>query len=535
MLKLLLKKQFMEVFKSYFYDAKKNKMRSKGAIIAWFVFFVVIIVGMLGGIFTSMALSLCGALYEAGMSWLYFLLMGGIAILLGAFGSVFNTYSGLYLAKDNDLLLSLPIPVRLILIARLMNVYLMGTMYAAVILCPALVVYWVIAGFSAARVICGLVLFLIVTMIVLLLSCVLGWVVAKISLRLKNKSFIAVLVSLLFIGGYYFVYFKANALIMNLVQNAQIYGEKIKGAAYVLYMFGRIGEGSWLSAAIFFAATAVVFALVCFVLSRTFLHIATSSGAGAGKTRYVEKRSKEKTAFRAMLGKEFGRFTSSSNYMLNCGLGVLMLPIGGVVLLLKGQMIFDAAGSAFTDRPDSLSVLICAALCLLTSMIDPAAPSVSLEGKSIWIPQSLPILPKTALRAKAAMQMILTEIPILFAAICAAIIVPSSIAVKIMICVTPMVFAAFAALFNTVVGLRMPLLNWTNELAPIKQSGAVVIALFGGWAIAVIPGGLYLLVGYHIGAAAYLLLCTVLFGALSVWLLRWLDDKGSRIFSSLSA
>ena len=39
MLKVLLKKQLAEVFKGYFYDAKKNRMRSKGAVIAWFVFF----------------------------------------------------------------------------------------------------------------------------------------------------------------------------------------------------------------------------------------------------------------------------------------------------------------------------------------------------------------------------------------------------------------------------------------------------------------------------------------------------------------
>ena len=31
MLKILLKKQMAEVFRSYFYDAKKNKARSKAA------------------------------------------------------------------------------------------------------------------------------------------------------------------------------------------------------------------------------------------------------------------------------------------------------------------------------------------------------------------------------------------------------------------------------------------------------------------------------------------------------------------------
>ena len=190
MLRVLLKKQLAEVFKSYFYDAKKNRMRSRAAIACWFVFYILIMVGMLGGIFTGLSFTMCSGLVQAEMDWLYFLLMGGISIFLGAFGSVFNTYSGLYLAKDNDLLLSLPIPVRTIIAARLMNVYLQGAMYSATVIFPAMIVYWIVAGISASRVICGILLFLIVTGIVLLLSCALGWGVAKISLRLKNKSFI---------------------------------------------------------------------------------------------------------------------------------------------------------------------------------------------------------------------------------------------------------------------------------------------------------------------------------------------------------
>ena len=35
MLKLLLKKQLLEIFRSYYYDAKKNKARSKAATIAY--------------------------------------------------------------------------------------------------------------------------------------------------------------------------------------------------------------------------------------------------------------------------------------------------------------------------------------------------------------------------------------------------------------------------------------------------------------------------------------------------------------------
>jgi len=533
MLGVLLKKQLSEVFRGYFYDAKKNKMRSKWAIAAWFVFFFVIMVGMLGGIFTMLSLSLCGSLTMAGMGWLYFLLMGGIAIFLGAFGSVFNTYSGLYLAKDNDLLLSMPIPIRTIMASRLMNVYLMGAMYSATALLPALIVYWVICGATAARVICGILLLLIVTVFVLLLSVLLGWAVAKISLKLKNKSFITVLVSLLFIGAYYFFYFRASDFIRELIRNAEVYGAKIRGAAYGLYLFGRIGEGDWLAAAIFAAVTAILFALVWIVLSRSFLSIATSGG-NTEKVRYVEKTARQKSAFGALLGKEFGRFVSSANYMLNCGLGVLLIPASGVLLLVKGREICRVLDEVFAgSRPGVTAVLLCTMLFMLSSMNDMAAPSVSLEGKSLWIPQSLPVEPKTALRAKTAVQLILTAIPMLFAAVCAAAVMRETLAVKLLLVALAVVYAVFSAVFAVFISVRMPLLNWTNEIMPIKQSGAVMIVLFGGWAISAVLTGLYLLVGYKLGAALYLALWTALFAAAALILQRWLDTKGSRSFAEL--
>ena len=476
MLKVLLKKQIAEVFRSYFYDAKKNRMRSKKAIAAWIIFFLVVMIGLLGGIFTGLSLSVCETLAQLDMGWLYFLLMGGIAVMLGAFGSVFNTYSGLYLAKDNDLLLSLPIPVRTIMTARLLNVWLMGSMYSAVVLVPALAVYWVKAGASVSRIICGLLLLVIVTVIVLLLSCVLGWVVAKISVRLKNRSFITVFISLFFVGAYYFFYFKANGFIREFLLNAVSYGEKIKGAARGLYLFGRIGEGDWLAAGIFTAGAGILFLLVWQVMSRTFLSIAAAGGK-TGKTRYVEKQVRQKSVSGALLAKEFARFTSSAGYMLNS--------------------------------------------------------SVSLEGKSIWIPQSLPVTPKAVLRAKTAMHLILTGIPVLFAAICAAVVVPASVPVRLLLCLTALVYTAFSALFNMVLGVRMPILNWTNETGPIKQSGAVVAAMFGGWGFGIVMGGLYMLIGYRIGAVVYLLLCILLFGAAALAMLHWLDTKGAEEFAAL--
>ena len=140
MLKTLLKKQLFELNFSFFYDQKKGKMRSKASSITFIVLYALLMVGIIGGMFAVFAAMVCAPLVQAGMGWLYFTIFGLMAIALGVFGSVFNTYSGLYLAKDNDLLLSMPIPVHYLLITRLAGVYLMGLMFSSVVILPAVIV-----------------------------------------------------------------------------------------------------------------------------------------------------------------------------------------------------------------------------------------------------------------------------------------------------------------------------------------------------------------------------------------------------------
>ena len=279
MLKTLLKKQMAEIFRNYFYDPKKNKMRSRGATIAYIVLYALLMVGLLGGIFALMAVGLCGPLVEGGMDWLYYLLVGLIAVFLGTFGSVFSTYSSLYLSKDNDLLLSLPIPVRCVMASRLLGVYLLGLMYAAVVIVPGVIVYWLTAPVTAGTIVGGVLMVLIVSVIVMVLSCLLGWVVARISLKLKNKSFITVILSLAFLAAYYFVYYKAQALITLLVENAAVYGMKIRGSAYLLYLFGSVGAGDWLAMGIVTVTQAALLALTLWGIARSFLKIATATGS----------------------------------------------------------------------------------------------------------------------------------------------------------------------------------------------------------------------------------------------------------------
>ena len=532
MLKQLVKKQMAEIFRSYLYDAKKSQKRAKGTVILYFALFVFLMVGVLGGMFTFVAMMLCDAMAAVDMGWLYFTLMGLVAIFMGAFGSVFNTYSSLYLAKDNDLLLSLPIPLRVIISSRLVTVYLMGLMYSAVVIVPAVIVYWVQVAHSAAAIVGGLLTVAIVSLIVLLLSCLLGWVVAKISLKLKHKSITTVLVSLLGIGLYYFIYFKAQTVISDLVANAVVYGVKIKGAAYPLYLFGRMAEGDWLAMLLVTAVVALLTALTWLLLSRSFLRLATSGGSAA-KARYREKKARVCSLPTALLGKECRRFVSSPNYMLNCGLGVLLIPAAGVLLLVKGGEWMAPWKAMLPGAESTLAALAISVACLLASMNDMAAPSVSLEGKSLWVLQSLPVSAWEVLKAKLKTQLVFTGIPMLVFLACALPVLGLSPVLSLLTAAGSLLAVLLLALFGLTMGLKMPNLHWTSEITPVKQGGSVALALLGGWVYALLPGGAAMTLGRNLHPAVIPAVFCLLTAVLCALLYVWLKNRGAKVFAAL--
>ena len=532
MLKILLKKQLLEIFRSYFYDAKKNKARSRLATWAYMVFFVLLMVGVLGGLFTYLSLSLCAPLTAAGMDWLYFALMGLLSILLGAFGSVFNTYSGLYLAKDNDLLLSMPVPVNAIMLSRLLGVYLMGLMYSGVVILPAMIVYLATACAGAGAVAGAVLLPILISIFVLTLSCALGWVVAKISLKLKNKSFITVLISLVFLGGYYFFYFKAQSLLNQLIANAAVYGARIQGSAYPIYLFGKAGTGDGAALAAVAAVVLALFALMWVLIAKSFLKIATASGKTA-RREYRETRTRRHSLSRALLGREMARFISSPNYMLNCGLGILFLMAGGIALLWKAGDFLPMLESLFSDHPEVIPVLLCAIICAMSSLVDITAPSVSLEGKTLWLAQSLPVTPWQVLQAKLRLQVLLSGIPTVFCAVCVACLISASPLERMLTILLPVCFMLFTTLLGLTLGLKMPHLAWTSEITPIKQSASVVLTLVLGLVYAVALAMGYLLGGYRWSLSLYLAGCTLITLMAAAGLYFWLRGRGSRRFANL--
>ena len=161
------------------------------------------------------------------------------------------------------------------------------------------------------------------------------------------------------------------------------------------------------------------------------------------------------------------------------------------------------------------------------------APSVSLEGKNIWLLQSLPVAPSRVLMAKLKMHIVLTLPPALILTAAALWVIRPEWYFCILLPALVLVFILFTALMGLLANLKLPNLNWTNEIVPIKQGASAAIALFGGWAVVLLLGGAYVLLAAFIKPVIYLAMAFLLLLVLSAFMFRWIRTKGALIFETL--
>ena len=532
MIKAMMKKQMQESFCWLYQDKKTGKNRSMKGLIGYGLLYLLVF-GCVGFVFYAVSDMLCEPFHGMGLDWLYIALMGLMSVMLGVFGSVFNTYTSLYRAKDNDFLLAMPIPTKLLLVARLTGVYAMGLLYEMLVMIPALIVYFMDSDCHGSGVVFTLLIPFVLSFFVLTLSCVLGWVVALISSRLRHKKLATVAISLVFIGAYYYFYGKAFELIQAMLANPDAVSAVMKKVLFPFYHMGMAAEGHAGSMLIFTVVMLGCVVVVYLILDRSFLRLATTR-RGEKKKAYVAKNTKEVSGARALLQKEFRMFLGSPTYMLNCGLGILGMLICAIFFVIKQEMLLEVLNLMFADEKGLLMLVMTAGICMMTTMNDMTAPSVSLEGNCIWLTQSLPVRGWQVLQAKLYMHLILTLVPAAVVIVSIVWLTEMDMKAVLLMSVTVVLFVVFMAELGLVLNLRMPNLNWTSEIAPIKQSASVMICLFGGWALVIACGGLYYLLRRVMTPAWFLVAISTLLLIGCAWQMRWLRTRGEKIFEHLS-
>ena len=517
---ILMRLRLQALFSSLLYSKKGGpaKRRSPG-VTALVIALLVLAFGSIVMMMATAAVGVAALAFEMyDMPWFYYTSLALLSFLLMVITGIFTAKNQLFDSKDNDLLLAMPLLPRNILIARMLTLYLTDLLFEAFVMVPAGIVALFYVRPTFTGVLFYVLAILLLPLLALALSAFFGWVLAAVESRCRNKTIPQTILSMAFFILYFIFCFRTNEIMEAIAANAEGIAASLKVWAYPFYQLGvACADGKILPFLLFAAVCLVPMAVCVWLLSRSFLSIVTARRT-AKKAVYRADREDRKVSspLAALTKKELGCFFGSFPYLLNAGLGAVLMVLAGVFVLTGGSRITEMLPALSEELGLSLTgdhavMLLMALAFFVSSATGISAPSVSLEGTKLWIPLTIPVKPATVLLSKTLAHMIVLTPPTLFFSLCAVISAKPSPLMAVWAFLLPFLFNAVSAFVGTLIGTRFPKLDWIDEAIAVKQSMAVLFTML------IMMGAVLLVCGLF--AALTLLLPPALSGAVMVLLL----------------
>ena len=537
MLWKLIKIRLQSLFSNKGSQKKKTNQKGRAILIGLLFVYCAVAFGiMFYFLFDAIAQSL---LPVPNLRWFYFALTGLLAFALSFFFTAFTAKSELFEAKDNELLLSMPIKPRTILLSRMAILLGSEYLFSLLVFGTSGAAWFGAAGMDGLELVLFLVGSLALPLLGASLAALVGWLLARLTAKARNKTLVTMIFSLGFLGIYFYVYFNAQTYIQQLLVNYQAVAEGIAGWGFLFAWYGKgIAEANIPLLLGVVALCLGVFAVAVLLISRGFLHISSSAAKTGRKMKPVKVEAASLSA--ALLRKELKRFTSSAVYMMNCGLGLILELAAAVLVLVKLEAIREVVGNlgafGLNLTPVELAVITAVLLSFFSSMSIITSPSVSMEGKNLWILKEAPIPAGAVLWAKLKLHLLLCCPPTLILSVAAGIALETKLWGWVCLLLIPQLYTLLTGAFGLMMNLLLPKLEWTNETVPVKQSAAPDLTMLGMMAYTMIGMGGFVflvLVEKLLPASVFL---GIIVGAAALWCLLtllWLYHRGPKRFERL--
>ncbi|MBS5736529.1 MAG: hypothetical protein KHW62_00700 [Clostridiales bacterium] len=530
MLKTLIKMQFSALASQTIMRTRKGRATNKtspGKIILYSLL-LLLCFGYLSVIFGVIFLMLESMTAETAQNWSMTALASFMSMILCFVGTIFTTQSLIFNSKDNDLLISMPIPPRLILLSRITTLAIMNYIFALMIFLPATIAWVMVNGFGLG-VLVYLALFIFVPLASMTLTLILGWIIALISSRMKNKSLVTTILSVAAFLVYFLLCFNLGDYITVIEENPSLVSSFISDYLGLFVLMGKaVANLDIIALLITIAVCVLPFAVVIFILSKSFLKIVTDKKS-AKKAIYRKKEMKAGTISSALIKKEFQRFFTSATYFLNSFMGIIFMILIAAAIILNVNGIKEfiseiSTGLGFLLPIENIMAFFGIAIIIVISAFNiPTSVCISLEGKTLWILQSMPLKAKDVLLAKMRAAVIATSIPNLIFAVIMSILFGLDILSITAIIIVAIAMPIFSSCFGIIINMLMPRFDWVNETLCVKQSGSTIISLLLMLVAAVITVGCGGAVFFLISATGGIILTialTVIFATISYIIIR---------------
>ena len=514
------------------FHLNQSKKRAKAA--GAFVILMFVLLTMCSGLYafgTATMLKKMNALdYLPGL-WIT------ITSLILLFTNIYKVKGALFSFADYDMVMAMPVKTSTVVASRISTLYVIDLLFTVIIMVPGSIAYGMLAKASLGYYFLSLFLILWIPIVPILIGTILGLIVTVVSSRFRYSNLVTLgLLIAVFAGYMYFMFTISNSP----AEDAQIMdftsqiGKQVTRAYPIadLYMLS-VTKFDFLAMIEFVGISAVLMSMFCYLLGKSFKKLNTVITASGAKSNYKMTELKTSSVLVSIYKKEVKRYFASPMYVMNTGVGLILLTVATIVIMVAGpeQM------TQMLDIPmvaEQIAYLIPVLMLLCCCMNTATASLISLEGKNLWIYRSLPLHPFQILQGKILMNLTLS-IPLI---VIDAILFGWKLHMKPLLLIITFVLPVAGAVVMSYVGLILnlwfPRFDWKSELEIAKQGLPTMISLFGGMLIGIGPG-ILLFVIKRVEAETILLSYAAVLILLGVALRDYIKTKGSKLFESLNA
>ncbi|MEG1288471.1 MAG: hypothetical protein RSD29_03890 [Bacilli bacterium] len=456
-----------------------------------------------------------------------FFVIGSIFILLS---SVLKIDGVLYTSKDYDLLMSLPIKQSTIITSKMIVLYLANLLTVLVLLIPSLLVYTKYVSVSLLFYLFFFITLLIIPLIPTIIAVLIGTFIISFSSRFKFKKLLKTIMLLCFTFGLVFISSKFNS--MNNIDMANL-GNSLINMLNKVYPFTNmyldiLVNYNLLSLVLFCTLPVIIYIVFTLILSKFFPKIISRLKSTNTNKKYKLSNIKFNNQTVSLYKKELKRYFSSPIYVLNTIMGMIMLLISVGAIVIFGLGKFESI-----LEMEGIKEIIFAKCPLLFGMFILLSctthASISLEGKNLWILQSIPVSTTKIFLSKVLVNITVTLPISLIACLVIGTYLHFPFTLILLSILTCLVYSIFSAIFGLFINLIFPKLDWQNEVYVIKQSTASFIIYIGGVIIGILPVAINL----NINSNLYILLVNIILILLIGVLVLYLEKFGKNKFRKL--
>ncbi|MGL4737288.1 MAG: hypothetical protein ACRCW2_07495 [Cellulosilyticaceae bacterium] len=464
---------------------------------------------------------------------------GLLAITFGAVGiiclatTVYKGTSILFSSEDFNIVMPLPIKMSELVTAKLITLYLSNLVFTLGFMLPAMGIYIWREHPGILFYVYGVIALLVTPIIPMIVATVLGVVISIVSARFKHHNLVSILLMVVV-----FVAIMCSSFMVGSMDEASLgqIGTVVTEAINKMYPLTPLFIGALCNYQILDLLGLVLISLGCFgifvgVVGAMFKQIHTLLTTTHTSKNYRMTRLETTTPLVAMYKRELRRFISSPTYVMNTGIGAIML------LILAGVLVYQQeAVQAFVLQVPEVSgmipILVCLGAALCVMMTDTTAISISLEGKYFEQLKMYPVSVMQIFMSKIMVNLTMTVPVIVIAVPVMGIACGMSLLQILLGYLVVGAYALLGPMFGIMINLLLPKLEWDNEITVIKQSMASLLGVLGGIPLVILAGASLLLVGV-IDIHLILIGVALVIGIIDFILYRLLKTWGIRKFYEL--